>query len=42
MNIGAEVYVVLVLVVILIAAMKYDDRRRAKYDAGGDDHKSPE
>lgn len=33
MNLGPEVYVVLITVVILIAAMKYDDHRRAKYDA---------
>ncbi|MDD9811882.1 MAG: hypothetical protein OXU71_09245 [Gammaproteobacteria bacterium] len=33
MNLGPEVYVVFVLVVILLAAMKYDDRKRAKHDA---------
>jgi len=33
MNLGPEVYVVFVLVVILLAAMKYDDRKRAKRDA---------
>lgn len=33
MDIGPEVYVVFVLVVILLAAMKYDDRKRAKHDA---------
>jgi len=33
MNIGPEVYAVFVLVVILLAAMKYDDRKRAKRDA---------
>jgi len=33
MDIGPEVYVVFVLVVILLAAMKYDDRKRAKRDA---------
>lgn len=33
MNLGPEVYVVLITVTILIAAMKYDDRKRAKRDA---------
>lgn len=30
MNLGPEVYVVLVVVTILLIAMKYDDRKRAK------------
>jgi len=33
------VYVALAIVVMLIAMMKYDDRRRAKRNADGDDHK---
>jgi len=35
MNIGPEVYVALILAVILIAMMKYDDHKRAKRDADG-------
>jgi len=42
MNLGPEVYVVLITVVILIAAMKYDDHRRAKYDADNHGHKPAE
>jgi len=33
MGIGPEVYAVFVLVVVLLIAMKHDDRRRAKRDA---------
>ena len=33
MNLGPEVYIALIVVVILLAAMKYDDRKRAKHDA---------
>jgi len=37
MNLDPEVYAVLILAVILIAMMKYDDRKRAKRDADGHD-----
>jgi len=33
MNLGPEVYIALMVAVVLIAAMKYDDRKRAKRDA---------
>ena len=33
MNLGPEVYLALLVMVILIIAMKYDDRKRAKRDA---------
>jgi len=33
MNFDPEVYAVLILAVVLIAMMKYDDRKRAKRDA---------
>jgi len=33
MNLGPEVYVALILAAVLIAMMKYDDRKRAKRDA---------
>jgi len=33
MNLGPEVYVALILAVVLIAMMKYDDRKRAKRNA---------
>jgi len=33
MNLGPEVYLALMVMVILLTAMKYDDRKRAKHDA---------
>jgi len=35
MNLGPEVYIALMVAVFLIAAMKYDDHKRAKRDADG-------
>jgi len=37
MNIKPHVYVALILAVMLIAMMKYDDRRRAKREAEAKD-----